>query len=632
MDILMTHPLLDLFPFIARINNQFSQQNSLLHKTTLVGKINALEIAENLFIFAEETSRQFAKLEEELLNTLLDENQNKTVHEVTSKAQIAIDLLIRNLFERTADVGFLSTDSVIIDFLGGEVDREMMRARLVAYTQKYSVYDDIILCDTEGNVKLAMNPENPVRCSRDPIIAEALSREGYVEQIGPSDLAGSKESALLYAQSVCDGDECLGVLVLSFRFDDEMQRIYTMLNMQDMHAVLLDRSRKILAASKTGMKLPVFTYNIDKPYEYHHGLLGVSRKTTGYQGYHGPQWISAVIQPPIQNVTVNESTDASRLLTLNPKFDEIARKAEDLVEDLSDIIINGELIASKQKVYVLMPVLDNLRNISAALLEIMNNSISNLKSVFIESLFYDAQFSAALAIDIMDRNLYERANDCRWWALAGAFVQELSGEQPDSRRLGEILHAINELYAIYTNLYIYDRQGTIVAASSDETIIGTKANHREDVKKTLQNSNPQYYFVSQYESTDLYGGKPTYIYNASITSGRRVVGGIGIVFDADVEFRQMLQDAFIVDRAGGNLYIDGKGRVIHSAFPSLAPLDRLNIDHVLLQNAQETPSTGFMQLDGAEYIVGVAKSTGYREYKVSDNYTNELYAVTLIKM
>ena len=33
-----------------------------------------------------------------------------------SKSQIAIDVLVRNLFERTADIGFLSTDDDIREF------------------------------------------------------------------------------------------------------------------------------------------------------------------------------------------------------------------------------------------------------------------------------------------------------------------------------------------------------------------------------------------------------------------------------------------------------------------------------------------------------------------------------------
>ena len=53
---------------------------------------------------------------------------------------------------------------------------------------------------------------------------------------------------------------------------------------------------------------------------------------------------------------------------------------------------------------------------------------------------------AALAMDIMDRNLYERANDCRWWALTPDFRRILS--QPSISRgelskLESILEYIN---------------------------------------------------------------------------------------------------------------------------------------------------------------------------------------------
>ena len=58
--------------------------------------------------------------------------------------------------------------------------------------------------------------------------------------------------------------------------------------------------------------------------------------------------------------------------------------------------------------------------------EIFEAAIKRLYKTVISTLLSDAQFSSALAIDIMDRNLYERANDCRWWALAGDFRRVLA--------------------------------------------------------------------------------------------------------------------------------------------------------------------------------------------------------------
>jgi len=37
-----------------------------------------------------------------------------------------------------------------------------------------------------------------------------------------------------------------------------------------------------------------------------------------------------------------------------------------------------------------------------------------------------AEFVARLLVDLLDRNLYERSDDCRWWALTPELRQALS--------------------------------------------------------------------------------------------------------------------------------------------------------------------------------------------------------------
>lgn len=91
----------------------------------------------------------------------------------------------------------------------------------------------------------------------------------------------------------------------------------------------------------------------------------------------------------------------------------------------------------------------------------------------------DAKFNASLAIEIMDRNLYERANDCRWWALTSVFKEKLSNPifcQQDIAELREILIYINGLYTVYSNIFLYDRNGNILVVSNDDEnfLVGTK--------------------------------------------------------------------------------------------------------------------------------------------------------------
>lgn len=61
--------------------------------------------------------RGLRRLERQLIENLVQENIRKVVLEIGSKAQVAVDILIRNLYERTADVGFLATDEDIRDSL-----------------------------------------------------------------------------------------------------------------------------------------------------------------------------------------------------------------------------------------------------------------------------------------------------------------------------------------------------------------------------------------------------------------------------------------------------------------------------------------------------------------------------------
>ena len=63
------------------------------------------------------TRQAFQQLTNDLLIQLAEETLRKTVLEMGSKAQVAIDFLVRNLFERTADIGFLATDADISSFI-----------------------------------------------------------------------------------------------------------------------------------------------------------------------------------------------------------------------------------------------------------------------------------------------------------------------------------------------------------------------------------------------------------------------------------------------------------------------------------------------------------------------------------
>nr|WP_269106522.1 chemotaxis protein CheW [Massilia sp. TS11] len=231
----------------------------------------------------------------------------------------------------------------------------------------------------------------------------------------------------------------------------------------------------------------------------------------------------------------------------------------------------------------------------------------------------------------MDRNLYERANDCRWWALSTAFRQALADGRPDAARraeLSRILAYINRLYSVYTNLLLFDASGRVVAVSQDSAaeLVGQRL-EAPWVARTLALRHPQEYVVSDFEASPLYGGAPTYVYAAAVQApdASAVVGGIAIVFDSAPQFSGILHD--ILPRAGGfALFADEQGRVIASSDGRYAPGHCLP-PALLRTGAPPAALVHVAELDGTLYAIGQAESCGYREYKGPDDvYRNPVRA------
>jgi len=623
--------LLEVFPFIAQSKKNFEHQYKLLNKVTLTGKINSNSNANNLFDFTTKTGENFSELKDELIELLLEENLKTVVNVLRSKASVTIDILIRNLFERTADVGFLATDSVIVDFLTTQnISRQDIIQRLNEYVLKYSVYNEIVIFDTEGNVKANLNPDNQIDASYDKIIEETLLSNEYIERYAHTDIFEKQEKTLTFTQKIEFQGKAIGVLCLCFKFDDEMQRIFKGFEDSD-EVILLTEKDSIISSSKNDkyplnsrLKVKNSSYEISKK------LLLVAVKASAYQGYSGLDWKSVAIKRHGTNFVETKEFSHS---FIDENVQNIIEKADNIVEDLADIIINGELIAAKTRMYLLNPILDNLRTISTNLLKTFKDSADNLEQLVQQSLKFNLLSSSKLAIDIMDRNLYERANDSRWWALTPLFIEELQSVNPDVEKLNGVLLYINELYTVYTNIFIYDSKGKIVANSNDKSIIGDII-YGTEIDETLKNSDSQKYFVSEFVPSNFYDKKPTYIYHASIVNdASKCIGGVGVVFDSTVEFKAILDDSFTHKVKGISLFITDKGKIISSTDSSMEVLSEIPLSKKIL-NLVSTQENFYdiVTMQEEKYILASAISKGYREYKVNDNYTNKVIALTLVKI
>ncbi|KAF1023165.1 MAG: hypothetical protein GAK30_00618 [Paracidovorax wautersii] len=631
----------------------------------------------------QDTREAFGRVTANVLDSLAAETLNKTLTALAAKAQVAVDIVVRNLFERTADIGFLSTDDDIRELLhqqaGGtasDTARQALRQRFAEYVRKYSVYADILLLDAAGQVVVQLDDTQPVAASQDPLITQALrTTQPYVEVFRATDLAPGQPVALIYAYRVCRDDAAsqpLGVLCLRFRFEDEMQGIFGNLIAPQEWAVglLLSPEGRVIASSdayQIPLGAPLQMADGDTPWlltrfagrQY----LAVTRRTHGYQGYPGPGWIGHAMIP-LEHAFDDDTAQAVRAidaqllqkvmrspLLFSQALLEIPKQAATIQSQLNQSVWNGNLWQKRQAGSAASSpgfsktLLWEISKTGFKTQRVIEETVADLYQTVVSVMLENSRFFASLAVDIMDRNLYERANDCRWWALAATFRRILA--QPacsdaDKATLTHMLTGINSLYTVYANLVIYDRQGQVLAVSNPacQRFVGTVLD-AEWVARSRGLATSQDYVVSRFEPTPLYGDQPTYVYAAAIRSpdGQAVVGGIGIVFDSAPQFAAMLADALPRDPAGEpvagsfTLYVDGELRILSSTLPAFAIGSTFDLKPELCRLAPGAAAFDIVAYDGRYYAVGARASCGYREFKGPDDaYRNPVTALIFIPL
>ncbi len=644
----------------AYIPEVVAYQKSLDHLSERWNLLALLGQMSNIGMDISETRQAFSNLSEQLLQRLSEETVKKLATELGAKAQVTIDILIRNLFERTADIGFLAMDTIICQFAAlSKEDQKAslptLQSRFREYIEKYSVYSDVLLFDLEGCVIASTDSANLDKKIDSSFIYEAMhTSKEYVETFGCFSLLSDKES-LLYSYRVCDSDGSpLAVLCLVFKFQDEMQVIISNLLEGDTWAdiLLLDDQNKTIFSSNP------FHYALGSPQKTVLNAFDIipflgaeyvakTQKTKGYQGFFGLGWQGHALMPlafafgqtqahvPFTDEQIKIIKNSS---LFSEEFTSIPTKAEAIQKRLDMTIWNGNVQIANQKSgdnSFSKSLLNEISRTGAKTKKTFEESIGNLNWTVVASFINAAAFKARLAIDIMDRNLYERANDCRWWALSPVFIKAFNAKYKDfttirkefGHEMSEVLSAINALYTVYTNLFIYDAQGHVISVSQEKYahMIGKRIGAHY-IAQTLALKSSKEYVVSAFEASDFYDGRHTYIYSAPIfiPDTKEAQGGIGIVFDASVQFEAMLGDVIAGDERSFALFVETKSNtVIDSSTSSIKVGEKC-----MFTDLRES----IVLIKEDYYIMGKAKSQGYREYKCSDYYCNDVMAIVCIKI
>ena len=108
---------------VIRCEQSLHELNLMWRIIESSAKMNCPVEAKSILPTMAATRAGFNRLEKDLVLSLVQEKVSTVLNEIGTKAQYVIDILVRNLFERTADVGFLATDKELCSFVAGLSER-----------------------------------------------------------------------------------------------------------------------------------------------------------------------------------------------------------------------------------------------------------------------------------------------------------------------------------------------------------------------------------------------------------------------------------------------------------------------------------------------------------------------------
>ena len=664
------YPIIKYIEDVDKYKDELGTLSSSWDMLALLGQLGDINIDIG------KTKENFLNLTSTLLNHLSFQQIKKVTQEMRFKSQVTIDVLIRNLFERTADIGFLATDDDIRLFLENFVSKydenslvikQEIQKKFKEYVSKYSVYFDIVLFDIHGKIVVRLNEDINLEKVDTSFIQKVLNTsDDYIESYKYHDFLPQYKKSLVYSYKVTksndSGSKDLGVLALCFRFTDEMNAIFgNLVDAKNKECLtILDEDGYVIASSdkehiNLGVKLPIVLNENYKIVSYAgRDYIAKTCETNGYQGFYGLKWYGHIMIPleyaflsdELNSLVVDENIINSMMENeqhFSKELKEVFYNSKTIQDNLIRVIWNGNIVQSKLN--------STNREFSRALLNEIgitgnkaNSSLDNLNQTIISSILKDCEFLSSLAIDIMDRNLYERANDCRWWALNSYFKEALDDYSTISEKkeeLSSILKYINDLYTVYSNLIIFDKNGKIIAVSNEKEqyLIG-KILTQDWIEKTLTLKDTSKYCVSKFEKTNLYENESTYIYCSAIRSFKDdndVVGGIAIVFDSSAQFYTMLDEILPKDIYGNKqkgvyaFFTDKNKQIIATTSTNFEVNSYLDIDDSFFKLKNGQNLSRIIEFRGNYYAVGVKFSSGYREYKSAvDDYKNDVLSFVFI--
>jgi hypothetical protein len=273
----------------------------------------------NLAAQAADASKSLSSIREETseLNRRFMDKEHTRLSEM---AQTLVQLIVRNLYERTADVRWWAMDEALVNGLelldGVALQHAVERLGLI--NRFYSVYLNLVLAGIDGKIMACSHPEKFHRIIGTDITRVSWFRKAtattngdqyVVDDICHDPLHGDKLVAVYAAAVRKEGKtngKIIGVLGVVFDWEEQSSTIVqkepaiSEASWKRTRVMLLDNRLRVIAASDHQGVLMPFTLQHQGRQRGHyvndkHEVIAYA-KTLGYQEYDGLGWYAVIVQ------------------------------------------------------------------------------------------------------------------------------------------------------------------------------------------------------------------------------------------------------------------------------------------------------------------------------------------------
>lgn len=320
----------------AKTNETIAHHTNLLALNATIEAARAGEYGKGFAVVAQEVKNlasQAANNSKELRTTILKRITQQTdelaeyfeerdANRLMEMSQTLVQLIVRNLYERTADVRWWATDEAFYSCMQEVTDERAAYAvkRLGIINRFYSVYSNLVLTDTKGKVIACSNPSQYTKVIGSDVSGYNWFRGAMATHSGDDYIADdmyrcplhNNELASVYSTAVRKGGELngdiLGTLGVFFNWGEQSRCIVKdEPNLDEAEwarsrVLLLDKQKRIIASSDGEGLLEQFPLaNEGKTKGYYRdnsNHMVAYAKTIGYEEYDGLGWWGVIIQKP----------------------------------------------------------------------------------------------------------------------------------------------------------------------------------------------------------------------------------------------------------------------------------------------------------------------------------------------